>query len=83
MKRLLVLAAVTVAAGASGCKNCSPCGGGTSAFRPCSPASACQGTTVAPAATYGAPTMSAPMMGVPQGAPVQAYPGPETYTPAP
>ncbi len=85
MKRLLVLVAVTLAAGASGCKNCSPCGGSTSAFRPYTPTPACcgGGTVAAPGAVYAAPGMQAPAMGMPQGVPVQTYPGPEAYTPAP
>lgn len=86
MKRLLVLGAVTLAAGASGCKNCSPCGGATSVFRPATPTPAYCGSpegVAMPAGEYAVPEMGAPALGVPQGVPVQTYPGPEAYTPAP
>jgi hypothetical protein len=83
MKRLLVLLAVTMATGASGCRNCSPCRTPTAAYRPCTPAPTCceGGEMSMPDAVYGDPGMSTPMLTVPPG--VQTYPGPETYTPAP
>ncbi len=84
MKRLLILSAVVLAAGASGCKNCSPCGG-TTAYRPFSPTPACCTPTTQ---SYGTPVYStpgaiaAPTLSDPQAVPMQTYPGPEAYTPA-
>ncbi|MEX0676557.1 MAG: hypothetical protein WD063_05750 [Pirellulales bacterium] len=91
MKTLLILTAMSLAAGAAGCKNCGLCGGGgaTSAYRPsCGPA--CGGGVQAyPAAgTYAAPgAVSTPVLTAPQTVPGQTYPGqtypgPEVYTPA-
>ena len=93
MKRLLILTAASLAAGAAGCKHCGLCGGGaaTSVFRPpCAPACAAGGVQAYPAAgTYAAPgtfgtpgAISAPALTTPQAIPGQTYPGPEVYTPA-
>lgn len=87
MKRLLILTAVSLAAGAAGCKCCGLCGGGSASpvYRPVCPSPACGGTEAyaAPGATYAAPgTLSGPAMTVPQTVPGQTYPGPEVYTPA-
>jgi hypothetical protein len=85
MKRLLILTAVSLSAGALGCKCCGLCGGGapTAVYRPPCPTPACGA-----GATYGsAPggyvvpgATSTPVLTVPQTVPT--YPGPEAYTPA-
>lgn len=80
MKRLLILSVVTLAAGAAGCKHCSWCGGGTTAYRPCTPTPACcpDGTTgviAAPGAVSSPGYAPAPSL------PIQTVPGPEAYTP--
>jgi hypothetical protein len=84
MKRLLVLAAVVLAAGASGCRNC----GRTTAARPCCPpAPSCCAPTES-FGSYGAPVYStpgavmAPTLSEPTVVPAQTFPGPEAYTPA-
>jgi hypothetical protein len=86
MKMFLMLAAVVLVAGATGCKSAAK---QTAYCRPaCAPVSPCGGVvetysspgayTVAPAGTMTtAPTLSAPPAGT-----VQSYPGPEAYTPA-
>lgn len=85
MKKFLLLAAVVLVAGATGCKSAAK---QTAYCRPaCAPVSPCGGVveysspgayTVAPAgAVTTTPTLSAPPVGT-----VQSYPGPEAYTPA-
>jgi hypothetical protein len=92
MKRLLVLAGVVLAAGASGCRSC----GNNTAYRPCQPVATpcqtvaspcCGGTEVISSpgiyTTPGTTTMQTPTMAAPpQSGPVQTFPGPEAYTPA-
>lgn len=83
MKRLLILSIVALAAGSAGCKHCSWCGGGggTTAYRPCTPAPTCcppsDGTVMAAPGEITTPGFApAPSL------PLQSYPGPEAYTPA-
>ena len=86
MKRLLVLAAVVLTAGASGCRNC----GRTTAARPCCPpAPPCCGPTES-FGSYGTPTpvyseqgsIMAPSLSGPGTVTSPSFPGPEAYTPA-
>lgn len=89
MKRLVILTALSLAAGTAGCKCCGLCGGGggTSVYRPPCPTAPCGAGAVPayPAAgTYAVPgaVSTTPGYTVPQTIPGGTYPGPEVYTPA-
>jgi hypothetical protein len=92
MKRLVILSAVALSAGAAGCKHCGVCGGGapTAVYRPACPAPACTGAPSFSSPAYSAPgaytvpdATSTPALTVPPATtPGQTFPGPEVYTPA-
>jgi hypothetical protein len=84
MKRLLILSAVSLSAGAMGCKCCGLCGGGapTAVYRPACPTPACAPACGSPGAYVAPGATSTPVLTVPSTVPAQTYPGPEAYTPA-
>lgn len=86
MKRLLVLAAVALTAGASGCRN----SGRTTAARPCCPPAPGCCTPTESFGSFGSPTpvfsqpgvVAAPTLSEPGVITSPSFPGPEVYTPA-